>query len=32
VRTVEGHLRQSFMKLNIAGRDEIQAALRSPAG
>ncbi|MDQ3722232.1 MAG: LuxR C-terminal-related transcriptional regulator [Actinomycetota bacterium] len=31
VRTVEGHLTQAYMKLDIARRDQLAAALKSPA-
>ena len=31
VRTVEGHLTQSYMKLDIAGREQLAAALRHEA-
>ncbi len=31
VRTVEGHLTQAYMKLDIASREQLAAALQSPA-
>jgi DNA-binding CsgD family transcriptional regulator len=31
VRTVEGHLRQAYMKLDIARREELATALQAPA-